>query len=147
MYKPHENDIKENIYACNVPNCICKNNRYKCKHTFKFNNGLALNHLYCTMYSRYHWIDVSLYASGDTWAWVMDTLRWTIHSTLKIILQYPIVALNKAVGNVSLDCTCFLLPCIFIKNPDATAGAPPFHNVRKDCKGKHMWPTSSHQTK
>ena len=68
-------------------------------------------------------------------------------NSLKIILQCPIVTLNKAVGNVSLDCTCFLLPWIFIKNPDAAAGAPPFHNVRKDCKGKHMWPTSSHQIK
>lgn len=60
------------------------------------------------------------------------------HDSLKIILQCLIVALNKAVGKVSLDCTCFLLPCIFIKNPDTAAGAPPLYNVRKDCKGKHM---------
>lgn len=61
------------------------------------------------------------------------------HDSLKkIVLRCLIVALYKAVGNVSLDCTCFLLPCIFIKNPDAADGAPPLYNVRKDCKGKHM---------
>lgn len=65
----------------------------------------------------------------------------------KLILPCPIVALNKATGNVSLDCTCFLLPCIFIKNPDAAAVAPLFHNVSRDCKGKHMWPTSFNQIK
>lgn len=65
----------------------------------------------------------------------------------KKVLWCLIVALYKAEGNVSLDCTCFLLPCIFIKNPDAAAGAPLLYNVKKDCKGKHMWPTSSHQIK
>lgn len=69
------------------------------------------------------------------------------HDSLKIILQCLIVALNKARGKVSLDCTCFLLPCIFIKKLDAAAGAPLLYNVRKDCKGKHMWPTSFHQIK
>lgn len=59
-------------------------------------------------------------------------------NSLKLILPCPIVTLNKAAGNVSLDCTCFLLPCIFIKIPDAAAVAPLFHNVRRDCKGKHM---------
>lgn len=69
------------------------------------------------------------------------------HDSLKIILPCLIVALNKALGKVSLDCTCFLLPCIFIKKPDGAAGAPLLYNVRKDCKGKHMWPTSFHQIK
>lgn len=112
-------------------------------YIFMFSDSLVvcieLSHLYCRRYSSYHWIDASLHASG-WYLGLSDGHTPPRHSldSLKIILQCLIVALNKAVGNVSLNCTCFLLPCIFIKNPDAAAGAPPFHNVRRDCKGKHM---------
>lgn len=107
---------------------------------------VSWTHLYCRSKRNYQSLCIRLIPGPE---------RWT-HSTKpftpptkkkKIILHCPIVTLNKTVGNVSLDCTCFLLPCIFIKKPDAAAGALPFHNVREDYKGKHMWPTSSHQLK
>lgn len=119
------------------------------KKKFKVGNTLAeLSELSCRWYFSYLWADSRLYISG-WYLGLSDGHTSPSHSlnSLKLIHPCPIVALNKAVGNVSLDCTCFLLPCIFIKSPDAAAGAPPFHNVRKDCKGKHMWPTSSHQIK
>lgn len=77
--------------------------------------------------------------------WMGSTMPFT-WLTKEIVVPCLIVALYKAAGNVSLDCTCFLLPCIFIKTPRCCSWGPAALQCEERLQGQtyvtHFFPSN-----